>query len=512
MVVTTPVFSIPNIILCLGLGLFLGYVIRLKVAQKYADSIETKLKSRVEKVREEAKKIVLEAREKATQILEESEEEMKKRKAQLDKMEGRLFQREEALDKRQLELTEKEKENRRIFENIQNLKTELEKLQKAELESLEKIAKLSLKGAKEELLKRAEREYKEEILNSLKKLETTRKEEIEKKAKEIMVGAIQKYTRSNVSDVTTTVMDLPSEDVKGKIIGREGRNIRHFEKLTGVELIMDDSPNTIILSSFDPTRREIARIALEKLIQDGRIQPARIEEKVTEAQTEIREKIKKAGEDAVYEVGILDLPPEIIYLLGRLNFRTSYGQNALTHSIEVSLLSGALASELGADVEVAKKAGLLHDIGKAVDQEIEGTHLELGRRILLKYNLDEKIIKAMQSHHDTYPVETLEAAIVNAADAISAARPGARKDSIEAYLKRLANLEEIATSFKEVEKAYAVSAGREIRVFVYPEKVDDLGAIKLAKDLAKRLEETLKYPGEIKVTVIRETRAIEVAR
>jgi len=506
------ILNIPSIILSVGIGLFLGYVIRQKIAQKYADSIETKLKSRIEKVREEAKNVVLEAREKATKILEESEEENKKRKVQIDKMEERLFQREELVDKKYKEVTEEEKENKRIFEKIQNLKTELEKLQKSELESLEKVTGLSIKEAKEELLKRAEKEYKEDILKSLKKLETIRKEEIEKKAKDIIVGAIQKYSRSNVSEITTTIMNLPSEDIKGRIIGREGRNIRHFEKLSGVELIMDDSPNTIILSSFDPARREVARIALDKLIQDGRIQPARIEEKMIEAQAEIRETIKKAGEDAAYEVGILDLPPEIIYLLGRLNFRTSYGQNALMHSMEVSLLSAALASELGADVEIAKKAGLLHDIGKAVDQEIEGTHLELGRKILKKYNQSEEIIKAMQSHHDTYPVETLEAAIVNAADAISAARPGARKDNVEAYLKRLANLEEIAYSFKGVEKVYAVSAGREIRVFVHPNQIDDLGAMKIAKDLAKRIEETLKYPGEVKVAVIRETRVIEVAR
>jgi len=506
------ILNIPSIVLSIGIGLFLGYVIRQKIAQKYSDSIETKLKSRIEKVREEAKNVVLEAREKATKILEEAEEENKKRKIQVDKMEERLFQREELVDKKQKELIEEERENKRIFEKIQNLKTELEKLQKSELESLEKVAGLSVKEAKEELLERTEKEYREDILKSLKKLETLRKEEIEKKAKDIIVGAIQKYSRSNVSEITTTIMNLPSEDMKGRIIGREGRNIRHFEKLSGVELIMDDSPNTIILSSFDPARREVARIALDKLIQDGRIQPARIEEKIIEAQAEVRETIKKAGEDAVYEVGLLDLPPEIIYLLGRLNFRTSYGQNALTHSIEVALLSAALASELGADVEVAKKAGLLHDIGKAVDQEIEGTHLELGRKILKKYHQSEEIIKAMQSHHDTYPVETLEAAIVNAADAISAARPGARKDNVEAYLKRLANLEEIAYSFKGVEKVYAVSAGREIRVFVHPNQIDDLGAIKLARDLAKRIEETLKYPGEVKVTIIRETRAIEIAR
>jgi len=504
--------SIGAILLSFVVGAFLGYIVRQKIAQKYSDSIESKLKSRIEKVKEEAKNIVLEAREKSTKILEEVESEKKERKGQLDKMEERLLQREELLDKRQVEISEKELENKKILEKIQSLRSELEKIQKSELDSLEKIAKLSQKEAKEELMKKIEQENNEEVVESLKKLEKFRKEEVEKKAKEIMVRAIQKYTRSNVGEVTTTVVNLPSEDIKGKIIGREGRNIRHFEKLSGVELIMDDSPNTIILSSFDITRREVARVALEKLIQDGRIQPVKIEEKITEAQTEIRERIKTAGEDALYEVGILDLPQELVYLLGRLNFRTSYGQNALTHSIEVALLSAALASELGADIEVSKKAGLLHDIGKAVDQEIEGTHLELGRRILAKYHLPEEIIKAMQSHHDTYPVETVEAAIVNAADAISASRPGARKDSVEAYLKRLANLEEIASSYEGVEKVYAVSAGREIRVFVRPNKIDDLGAIKLAKNIAKRLEETLKYPGEVKVTVIRETRAIEIAR
>lgn len=506
------VFNVFIGIVSLSIGGFLGYIIRQKIAQKSSESIESKLKTRIEKVREEAKSIVLEAREKAAQVLEEAEKEKKARKTLLDKTESRLLQREELLDKRHIELSEKEEENKQIYEKIQLLKTELEKIQKNELDLLEKIAKLTQKEAKEELMKKIEKENSEEVLKALKKIEVSRQEEIEKKAKEIMIGAIQKYSRSNVGEVTTSVINLSSEDIKGKIIGREGRNIRHFEKLSGVELIMDDSPSTIVLSSFDSARREIAKVALEKLIQDGRIQPAKIEEKIAEAQTEVRERIKKAGEDALYEVGILDLPQELVYLVGRLNFRTSYGQNALTHSIEVSLLAAALASELGADIEICKKAGLLHDIGKAVDQEIEGTHLELGRRILIKYNMPEEIVKAMQSHHDTYPIETIEAAIVNAADAISASRPGARKDSIEAYLKRLANLEEIASSYEGVEKVYAISAGREVRIFVEPEKIDDLGAIKLAKEIANRLEETLKFPGEIKVTVIRETRVVEVAR
>ncbi|MDD2678098.1 MAG: ribonuclease Y [Candidatus Paceibacterota bacterium] len=499
-------------ILSLGVGVIFGYLVRQAIAQRHVDSIEAKLKIRIERVREEAKKTILEAQEKATKILEEIKNEEKKRKAQISKLEERSLQRESLIDKRQLEIDEREKEVKRALEKSQNLKIELEKLHRSELETLEKIAGLSVQEAKEELIKKIEKEYKEEIMGAIKKLEQFRKEEIEKKAKDIMVEAIQRYARSSIGEFTTTTVDLPSEDIKGRIIGREGRNIRHFEKITGVELIMDDSPGSIILSSFDPVRREIGRLTLEKLIQDGRIQPARIEEKAMEAQSEIRERIKKAGEDAVYETGIIDLPSEVIYLLGRLNFRTSYGQNALVHSIEVSQLAGALAAELGANVELAKKAGLLHDIGKAVDQEIEGTHLELGRKILIKYNLPEEVIKAMQAHHDTYPIETIEAAIINAADAISASRPGARKDSLEAYLKRLSNLEEIATSYPGVEKAYAISAGREIRVFVFPEKINDLEAMNLAKEIAKRLEETLNYPGEIKITVIRETRAIEIAR
>ncbi|MGB9726667.1 MAG: ribonuclease Y [Minisyncoccia bacterium] len=494
------------------IGILLGYIIRQSLAQRQANSIEAKLKVRLEKVKEEAKKLVLDAKEKADKILEEAREEEKKRKSQLNKLEERLLDRESLLDKRQLDLDEKEKEIKTIYEKIQVLKTELENLKNSELQTLENIAKMTLSEAKEALIKRVEKENQQELLDLFKKYEETKKEEIEKRAREIMAQAIERYAHSNVSEVTTSIVDLPSDDVKGKIIGREGRNIRHFEKLTGVEVIIDDSPSTIVLSSFDPVRREIARVALEKLIIDGRIQPAKIEEKVLEAQAEIRDKIKKAGEEAVYEAGILDLPPEIVHLLGRLKFRTSYGQNALTHSLEVCLIAGALASELGANVDVAKKAGLLHDIGKAVDQEIEGTHLELGRKILAKYQMPEEVIKAMQSHHGNYPAETIEAVIINAADAISASRPGARKDSLEAYLKRLTNLEEIATSFEGVEKAYAISGGRELRVFVFPDKIDDLSAFKLAKNIANRIESELKYPGEIKVTVIRETRVIEVAR
>jgi len=499
-------------IISLAIGIVSGYFIRQKIAQNQATSIESKLKERIEKVKEEARTIILEAKEKAEKLLEEAKREEKNRQSQLDKLESRLLEREELLDKRQLELDEKEKENKVLYEKLQQAQEEINNLKQKALTTLENISRMTITEAKEELFKRIEREYKEDIAEAIKKLETVRKEELEKRAKEIMVDAIERYSHNSVGEVTTTTVDLPSEDVKGKIIGKEGRNIRHFEKLTGVELILDDTPNTIILSSFNPIRREVARLALEKLIKDGRIQPAKIEEKVAEAQAEVREVIKKQGEEAVYETGILDLPPELVQLLGRLYYRTSYGQNVLTHSIEVSLIAGALAEELGANVEVAKKAGLLHDIGKAIDQEVEGTHIELGRKILMKYKIDEEVIKAMQAHHGDYPTETLEAAIINAADAISASRPGARKESLEAYLKRLSNLEEIATSFEGVEKAYAISAGREVRIFVFPDKIDDNAALTLARNVAQQIEEKLQYPGEIKVTVIRETRAVEVAR
>jgi len=327
-----------------------------------------------------------------------------------------------------------------------------------------------------------------------------------------MTSAIQRLSRSHVATVTTTTFDLKSEDLKGKIIGREGRNIRTLERLTGVELIIDETPDSLVISSFDPVRREIAKLALEKLILDGRIQPAKIEEKVEEAKQEINRRIFEEGEKAVYELGIYDLPKEIIQLLGRLYFRFSFGQNVLVHSIETAYLASMIASELGLNTEVAKRAGLLHDIGKAIDYEVEGSHVELGKKILKKYGIGEEIIKAIESHHEEYPFSTPESFVVAAADALSAARPGARKDTLENYLKRLEELEKIAYSFKGVKNAYAISAGRELRVFVEPEKIDDFGALQLARDIAVKIGNELKYPGEIKVTIIRETRAVEYAR
>ncbi len=381
-----------------------------------------------------------------------------------------------------------------------------------ELQNLERISGLPREQAKEELFRLAEIQYQKDLFEQLKKLEGTRKEEIEKKAREIMVGAMQRFDISQITDVTTTTVSLPSDDMKGRIIGKEGRNIKTLERLTGVDVIVDETPETIIISGFDPVRRQIAKLALEKLMADGRIQPARIEEMVERAKDEINTKTKEAGEAAVYDAGVVGLDPRLIQLIGRLRFRTSFGQNVLLHSLESAHLAGMLAAELGADVSVVKKAALLHDIGKAVDHEVPGTHVDIGKRILEKFGMDERVIKAMQSHHEEYPYETLESRIVQAAEAISAARPGARKETLENYLKRLEELEKIATAFDGVEKAYAIQAGREIRVFVTPEKIDDMKAYKLAKDIAQEIEKELKYPGEIKVMVIRETRAIEYAR
>ncbi|MBI2175120.1 MAG: ribonuclease Y [Parcubacteria group bacterium] len=346
----------------------------------------------------------------------------------------------------------------------------------------------------------------------MQKLELFGREELERKARNILSTIIQRVASSTASEVTTSTVSIPSDDIKGKIIGKEGRNIRALERAAGVEVIIDDTPGAVLISSFDPVRRQIARIALENLILDGRIQPARIEETVEKAKLDVEKMMKEAGETAMYEVGVFDIDPRLLMLLGRLRFRTSYGQNVLQHSIEMAHLAGMLASELGADVQIAKKGALLHDIGKAVDHEVQGTHVEIGRRILQKFNVDTRIIQAMQSHHEEYPYETLESVIVQTVDAVSASRPGARRDSIENYLKRLEDLERIANTFDTVEKSYAIQAGREIRVFVTPEKITDVEAKTLARNIADQIERELKYPGEIKVHVIRETRVVEYAR
>ena len=349
-------------------------------------------------------------------------------------------------------------------------------------------------------------------MERIQKLEMEGKEELEKKARNILTYAIQRYAASQSAEITTSTVALPSDELKGRIIGKEGRNIKTLEKLTGVEIIVDDTPGAIVISAFDPVRRQIAKVALEKLMSDGRIQPARIEDAVEKAKEEIGEKIAEAGKAAVYDTGVAGLDPKLIRILGRLSLRTSYGQNVLLHSLEVAHLAASIAAEVGADVNLAKKAGLLHDIGKAVTHEVQGSHVEIGKMILQKFNMPEDVIKAMQSHHEEYPYESLEGVIVQVADQISGARPGARKDTLEAYLKRLEELERVANSFAGVEKSYAIQAGREIRIFVQPEKIDDLEARKLAREVANKVQQELQFPGEIKVTVIRETRTIEYAR
>lgn len=482
-------------------GIILGYLIRYFLVAKNAVSIENKAKS-----------LVLEAKEKAASLLEEVKAEERLHKSQIEKSEERLIKKEETLDKRSQLLLEREQKLDQESNRLVSIKGEVDRLQKQTTEQLEKIAGLSSAEARERLMKEVEDRYKNDLVAIIQKLEKEKREEIEKKSVEIIATAIQRYSRSNVSELTTSVFNLPNEDLKGKIIGREGRNIRALERAVGVEIIVDETPESIIISSFDPLRREVAKLTLEKLLKDGRIQPAKIEDKAEEAKQELNKRMYEIGEQTALEIGVIDLPKEILQLLGRLHFRTSYGQNVLTHSVEMAHVAGMIAAELGVDVEVAKRGALLHDIGKAISHEVEGTHVELGRKILSKYNIDERVIQAMQSHHEEYPFSTAESYIVAAADIISAARPGARRDTAENYIKRLEELEKIASSFAGVKNVYALSAGREVRVFVVPEKIDDFGALQLAKNIASKIQSELKYPGEIKVNVIRESRAVEYAK
>lgn len=494
------------------LGLAAGYFIRQFIAIKAVNSIEQKIKRQIEEAKLKSKEIILDAQEKATSLLEEIKREERESKAQIARSEERLLKKEEHIESTISDLKRKEIQ---VVDDVERLKTgklELDELKQKIIKELERVAGFSTDEAKNQLLKNIQDKYQEELAITLQKLEKDRREEVERQAVEIITTAIQRYARSHVAEITTSVFNLGDEDLKGKIIGREGRNIRALERATGVEFIIDEAPDSIVISSFDPTRREIAKLALQKLIKDGRIQPAKIEEKVEEAKQELGKKIMEVGENAAYEVGIYDLPKEIIQLLGRLHFRLSYGQNALIHSIETAYLSSIIAAELGLNIEAAKKAALLHDIGKAIDHEVQGSHVELGRKILKKYGISEDVIKAMEAHHEEYPFASPEAYIVAAADTLSGARPGARRDTVENYLKRLGELEKIATNFDGVKNAYAISAGRELRIFVTPEKIDDFRALQLAKDIAAKIESELKYPGEVKVNVIREVRAVEYAR
>ena len=493
-------------------GVAIGYYLRLLISLGRHGSMELEIKQMMLQAQEEAKRVVADAEKKALGRTEELTHEFKEKAQDLKKTEERLIRKEELLDKRQTDLDLEQETLKKKVVDVHEVRARVDQMVTEEQKKLESIAALSAEEAKQQLLGMVERQSEEDLTARLYKMESAGREKLEKKAQDILTTAIHRMGNSVVSDVLATTVSLPNEEIKGKIIGKEGRNIRAFERASGVDVIVDDTPGTITLSSFDPIRRQVARIALENLILDGRIQPVKIEEAVKKAEEEITTIIKKKGEEAAFDARVPNLDPRLLQVLGRLYFRTSYGQNVLDHSVEMSHIAAIIAEELGADVAVARAGALLHDIGKAVDHEVAGTHVEIGRRILQKFNVNEAVIKAMQAHHEEYPYETPESYIVQVADAISGGRPGSRRDSVEQYIKRLEDLEAIANRHPGIEKTYAIQAGREVRVFVKPGEISDLEAQKLARDIALDIEKELQYPGEIRVNVIRESRSIEFAR
>ncbi len=502
-----------------GVGFVIGYLIRILVALSTKNSLELNAKKIKTVAKEEAVLLISKAQEEAIKIVASSKKEIKEKEENIQKNEDRLIKKEQLVDNRYVEL---EKELRKIEEGIQknNTKSELLLEKEKNIESLleqktlevQRISKFTEEEAKMFLFNKIQKDHEEDLLNRINKFDLFAEETLEDKAKEILTTTVQRLASSVNGEMFSSTVPISSEDIKGKVIGKEGRNIKTFEKETGVEVLVDEGQGYISLSCFDPIRRQVAKIALEALVADGRIQPARIEKEVEIARDLIIKETKKLGDKACYETGILGLDPRISTILGRLHYRTSYGQNVLQHSIECAHLAGMLAEELGADVAVAKAGALLHDIGKALDHEVDGSHVDIGKKLLEKFGVDKKIIQAMQSHHDEYPYETLEARIVQTADALSGGRPGARSDTLENYIKRLNDLEDIANSFSGVEKSYALQAGREIRIFVSPEKVSDYDAKNMARNIAIKIERELKYPGEIKITVIRENKIMEIAR
>ncbi len=498
------------------MGILLGYIIRKNISEAKIGQAEDLAKEIIEKANRDSETVqkekLLEAKEEIHKWRTEAERENKERRNDLQRYEKRVIQKEEVLDKKLQNLESKETSLNDRLKNIEKKENEIEQIKTQQLEKLEGISGITSEQAKDIILTNAEREVRREMSIMIKDIETQAKDESEKRAREIIGFAIQKCAADHVAETTVTVVNLPNDEMKGRIIGREGRNIRTLETLTGIDLIIDDTPEAVILSGFDPIRREVARVALEKLISDGRIHPARIEEMVEKARKEVDNIIKEYGEQATFETGVHAIHPELVKLLGRLNYRTSYGQNVLKHSIEVAHLAGIMAAEIGADVKLAKRAGLLHDIGKAVDHDMEGTHVELGMELLRKYKESKDVIHAMSTHHGDYEPQTIEAVLVTAADAISAARPGARRETLEAYIRRLEKLEEIANSYEGVEKSFAIQAGREVRIMVKPENVSDEDIHLLAREMTKKIEDELEYPGQIKVSIIRETRAIEYAK
>lgn len=496
----------------LAVGSVLGYLARQTIARGQVGTAESKAAQILADAEKKAKEELVKAKKQSLETFDKAEAKIKDKEDKVSQLEDKLEQREEVLYKKLDEVERGRKILEEKAQKVRALHKETLSLQDKQQQKLEEIAHMSEGEAQKKLLSQIEEKNKDILARQMIQLEKHGMEELEAKANNLMAQVIQRYARSHASEIMTSTVQIPSEDLKGKIIGKEGRNIRVLEKVTGVEVLIDDTPETVIVSSFDPVRREIAKITLEKLITDGRINPARIEEAREEAEKEVNVRIREAGEAAVYELGIAGLDPKLIHILGTLRYRTSYKQNVLLHSLEVAFIAGALAAELGYNVNVCKKAGLLHDIGKAIDHKVEGTHVNIGIKILEKFGMQKEVIYGMRSHHEEYPYATPEAFIVTAADAISASRPGARKDTVENYIKRLEELEDLVDGFEGVEKSYAIQAGREVRVFVNPEKVDDAGAVKLARDIADRVEEELNYPGEIRINVMRETRAVEIAR
>ena len=503
-------------VVALAIGALIGYIYRKNVGEKAIGSAEQKAKNlildaenRSETMKKEA---ILEAKEEAHRLRSDAERDARERRAEVQRSERRLIQKEEALDRKIANIEKKEESITHKEQILINKEKELDEFIDRQTEELERISGYTAEEAKAILLSNMEKEIRHDASIMIKEIESKAKEEADKKAKYIITGAIQRCAADHVAESTVSVVNLPNDEMKGSIIGREGRNIRTIETLTGVDLIIDDTPEAVILSGFDPVRREIARIALEKLIVDGRIHPARIEEMVEKAEKEVNAIIKEEGEQATFEVGIHNLHPELVQLLGRLRFRTSYGQNVLKHSVEVAHLAGLMAGELGLDVKLAKRAGLLHDIGKALDHEVEGTHVDIGIDVLRRYKESEAVINGMAAHHGDYEAKSMEAVLIAAADALSAARPGARRETLDAYIKRLEKLEEIANTTPGVEKSFAIQAGREIRIIAKPEDVNDEEIVFLAREISKKIEAELEYPGQIKVNVVRETRAIDYAK
>ena len=493
------------------MGGLIGWFARQIIGRKKTESAEAKAKDILAKAKVKQQEYFFKAREESLKIIEKAKKEELDSRKELKGLEDRLEKRQLLFEKKIFELEARQKDLTEKANRLEKAKVRIKQLYEEARKELEKISNMTEKQAKEYLLKDLEKEMKDDLLGRIKKMEEYGAEEIEKKTKELITNVIERYASSHTAEITTASVILPSDEIKGRVIGREGRNIKVVEQLTGAEVVVDDTPDVIFVSAFNPIRRRLAKLVLDKLVADGRIQPARIEKVVEETKKELARDIRKAGEDALYQVGIAGINPKLVQILGRLKYRTSYGQNVLLHSIEVAHLSAMLANELGANVALAKKAGLFHDIGKAVDFEVQGTHPEIGKELGEKYGLSKEVVIPIATHHDDHP-PTLEAVIVKVADAISGARPGARRDTYEEYLKRLEELESLAKTFPGVEKAYAIQAGRDLRVFVTPQEVDDLTSHKLARQIADRIEQELKYPGEIKVTVIRENRITEYAR